>query len=688
MRILNNDNNNRNNNALSRINLKAYIGYLINILITISLLTFFTFIKRKNLNNKNSIYKLSNDTDINSNTNNIIFRKLLNVYNGNYDEKESILNFVKRFLIINKLSKKIYFGKWFTKSSEEKKLYIGDSFDGLSTVNFVKGISSNSKEDGLGILINNYEDNYINHWFNHISFITAKNMELIPNKFNNTFLIKGLFLTEFFYGELLNTKLTRRNCLTNFTFNFQLKTETYFVNISKMDYFNLTFDTIDENKMLEIYLNSSCRFNMSMELYPEGDINHIYYDKRQERIKIIKYVILMGFICLLNILSNIFLISNLKNNHEIANYFPLFYLGFNINWRIFICIMHLNWALTYQDLSNNTYFFEFIMIVFFYLINLIFFDSRFSCLLWDIIRDQTFNRKYFLKRIIYHVYSFIFFFFAFYFGTDIIIFYQFFAIIGFLTWTPQIIFNIIYNNKYFYPIIYIISSSLDKLIFGFYFQGYNSNFFGIKGDKNYVLFWIIYILINIIILFLQYKKGPRFFLGKKCQKEKFNFYRTKKELIFEIKDLDKIECIICLMPILDIEDNQDNINDINNIDNNDIRNNQININKNNNSINSSRSDINIINNELNIVNENKINNKNNEVIILKQNKKKKINLNIKCKNSNSLDIFYKFKKIKASPNKEYMLTPCKHIFHRDCLEKWFLHKKECPNCRNNLSDII
>ena len=71
-----------------------------------------------------------------------------------------------------------------------------------------------------------------------------------------------------------------------------------------------------------------------------------------------------------------------------------------------------------------------------------------------------------------------------------------------------------------------------------------------------------------------------------------------------------------------------------------------------------------------------------------KNKKKKINLNIKCKNSNSLDIFYKFKKIKASPNKEYMLTPCKHIFHRDCLEKWFLHKKECPNCRNNLSDII
>ena len=171
--------------------------------------------------------------------------------------------------------------------------------------------------------------------------------------------------------------------------------------------------------------------------------------------------------------------------------------------------MHLNWALTYQDLSNNTYFFEFIMIVFFYLINLIFFDSRFSCLLWDIIRDQTFNRKYFLKRIIYHVYSFIFFFFAFYFGTDIIIFYQFFAIIGFLTWTPQILINIIYNNKYFYPIIYIISSSLDKLIFGFYFQGYNSNFFG------------LYYFYNI-------KKDQDSFLEKNARKKNLIFIEQKK----------------------------------------------------------------------------------------------------------------------------------------------------------------
>ena len=33
-------------------------------------------------------------------------------------------------------------------------------------------------------------------------------------------------------------------------------------------------------------------------------------------------------------------------------------------------------------------------------------------------------------------------------------------------------------------------------------------------------------------------------------------------------------------------------------------------------------------------------------------------------------------------NKEYIITPCNHIFHSNCLEKWFEKKKECPFCRN------
>jgi len=32
----------------------------------------------------------------------------------------------------------------------------------------------------------------------------------------------------------------------------------------------------------------------------------------------------------------------------------------------------------------------------------------------------------------------------------------------------------------------------------------------------------------------------------------------------------------------------------------------------------------------------------------------------------------------------YMLAPCDHIFHRNCLQEWMDVKMECPTCRGDL----
>lgn len=40
-----------------------------------------------------------------------------------------------------------------------------------------------------------------------------------------------------------------------------------------------------------------------------------------------------------------------------------------------------------------------------------------------------------------------------------------------------------------------------------------------------------------------------------------------------------------------------------------------------------------------------------------------------------------------SNNKEYMITPCFHIFHTECLEDWMKYKLQCPVCRNGLPPV-
>ena len=687
MRIIN-INNNNNNNLIN--NSKVFKEILINIFIIIPLLFIFCYINRKNSkifpqkSKYNSHIIISNKTEEKIN-----FRYLTTILEGAYNKKEAFKK-IQYKDIIDKLTKKKYFGKWFTNSSETgKKLVIGEAFSGLTELQFNKAYHVILKKDALIISINNYEDNYINHWLHHSSSIVLKSLEFIPDILNKNFIIRGKWDTELEYGELFDTMITRRfPCKSNFSFVFPLKKVAYSIKILDGNNYTIEFNSIDENKF-ESKLNSSCGFNMSLEMSSE-EKNNKYYYKNEEKKEVFKYFVWIILVCLITFISNNIIFKNLNDNRDAVKCFPLFNLCFNINWHFYCCMTHLRWSFDYKD-----YYYEFNSIGLIYMIIVIFYDFRLSCFFWSLTYNFNTNRIYLQKRMIYYSSFYVFFTISLFIRFDFFASNPWIRIILFLTWTPQIIYNIIYNNKYMYPIIYLISSSLDKLTFGIYFRGYNSNFFRIKGNTYIFILVISYLLFCLIILYLQYKKGPRFFMGKKCQKQEMNFYKTKKELIDLIKDVDKMECVICLMPIF-YNDNKDR--NINNINNNEINISQNNI-DNNNSINSA---INIVNdtnlNNLNNtndtnnnINENINKNKINILNLNKIRKKPKFKFNkTKLKNSiiNFFEAFYKFSKISANANKPYMSTPCNHVFHRDCLERWLYLKKECPNCRNDLSNFV
>jgi hypothetical protein len=55
--------------------------------------------------------------------------------------------------------------------------------------------------------------------------------------------------------------------------------------------------------------------------------------------------------------------------------------------------------------------------------------------------------------------------------------------------------------------------------------------------------------------------------------------------------------------------------------------------------------------------------------------------------SSTLDCVICYNGIDVHNRRGYMLAPCDHIFHRECLVQWMDVKMECPICRTELPPL-
>ena len=217
---------------------------------------------------------------------------------------------------------------------------------------------------------------------------------------------------------------------------------------------------------------------------------------------------------------------------------------------------------------------NFILVSILQFINFVLFDLRFLYYYWQINRRSYMSeRQYFKIRIIFFwiIYTLIFITLlsvsSFYINDNCII------ALSIALWTPQIIYNIITNNRYIYPTIYIITTTFDRIIIPFYFKTYQNNFINLKLNTPLVKLLMLYILITIAFMYIQAFLGPRFMLPEKYQKSNVDFYRTKEELLKENPDFIKEECVICISPLIQpdnkiINDNSSFKNDISIVINN------------------------------------------------------------------------------------------------------------------------
>lgn len=630
-----------------------------------------------------------------------------NPYKSN-DENNFENNYSKNFSDINKF---FYF------NSSKNIFKIGNDQSGIAYINFKKAYQKNTIQEALAITMKILEGKYFDNWMQHLSFTRLSSIKKFIDEERKRFYFRGEFTTSLSYGKILNNQNTLKNritCPTLIEAEFPLSKSTLYLIYGNKTEPPKTIYSLD-NKNFTMILSSLCGFRIKInaQIYNQNE------DKSTQQIKkeLTNYFWMNIIISILNFFVTTLVTCNLKKHQDTVTTFSNLCLSENIAWHFYKSVSDINLGLHFPF-----FFGSFLLMALFSLINFIGFDLRLLVLYWRINKRVLSNRQFINLRL---KFFFIFYFFMFctfissgtlFFDKKII------TISAALLWTPQIIHNIFRYNKYSYPLIYILMVTLDRMINPFYFRGFENNLLNIKTDKNFLTYVAGFILVNIIILYLQVFLGPRFMLGKKYQRVEMNFYRNKAQLLREKPNAVDEECTICLCPLFNNEEINNKVNNSKNIINENIGENSNREVKLENDLGKQSN-----NNTTDLMNSNQINQKNNDILEIANKKKLKtakkmnlyknkvnpiiitgIHLNKKSKYRhknkdtrnictqimfiiksifwNNLIFFYKYNP--NLKNKKYMLIRCGHMFHTACLEKWFEMKKECPSCRASMEHYI
>ena len=409
--------------------------------------------------------------------------------------------------------------------------------------------------------------------------------------------------------------------------------------------------------------SKDCGIKMEFNLKKHSNIKFELYGT------ILIYSIISSIISIFHSINTKLLIKKISNSLVNRNSICIFTICQDIVWNCYCCYCHFYFLLKFIEFR-----FSFMLVC-----SLYFFNSGYVefpllyqllCLKYSyLINDALSYRKEIIKFcfILYISVLFSFLFVSKFYYSPTFILFSFIII-----WLPQIIFNIYSKNRVSFPIIFIFGIILNRIFPSFYFNCVKDNFLRIPNNIKMEIINIFILLILTLILYSQTLYGPRWFLPM-LQVEEYNFYIDEKELRQLKDDVDNLECLICLNPIILNENiNNNEINNDNEINNNEMTNNSYN----DNISNFNETDNLVIN----------VNNKSSNKVD-KNTKKNKSYLKLfkfKCKSKCIVDksIIFNFHEFsKNIYNKPFMITPCKHVFHSECLEEWFKMKKECPNCR-------
>ena len=588
--------------------------------------------------------------------------------NKNFKNTSLIQN---KFLIM-KLVNRLFKGYSYSNHSLDEEKFYNSYFEfynqtknfNMSLFNninlyFYKGKNLTSNEEMFII----QEKNLIT---NKTTFLFSNAEDIIIDIDKNNSLFKLKILEAKLYDEALNNK---NNCLTLIQMMFKLKTYSLSIQINnKSELINI--HSIENNHYYSMMLKPSCLDDkIFISCYKESHFSNddsILNNVRQKDIYKyeynIKLILAIMLSSLINFIYNIKFIINICQSkitiHSfciasfyICLFYYMYYMFFsiettkksfqeNLNFGIkFICVLS-------SIFSIINYLPSFILVPFssIYLLCSRNDDTRPSCVYMLLI---------YLSIIIN---------LALYIELES---EKFIIIIPAITWTIQIIENIIFNNKYILPLFYYIFFTVDKFTFVILDRKII-----LPNLKNIILPLIINIL-EIAIISMQGYYGPRFMFCSLCKEKNNTFYRSKDELMREKPNCKDEFCSICLLPF--IYNDKKNINNISETKTD----NEIKIEKDDFNTSKEISKNDTINNKIITV----------DNIIIKQKNKCKCNKEKLKKVINHIfkKYFWDYYFNESKFLRKYALLKCGHFFHSECINLWINEERICPICRQHIS---
>ena len=477
----------------------------------------------------------------------------------------------------------------------------------------------------------------LRYFFDIYDEIEKINENISMHYYNETFFNLS-YMSRFEHGEYFGLPFNKTICNISYTFNFLLNS------INKTNN-NKTWNEKEISGIKGSLYSKDCKIKMEFNLEKHSNTYYKLYNH------IFLYCLFSAFLSLFHSICTKIFINKIDFSAVNHSSISIFTVCQNIIWNSYCCYSHFYLLLSFIEFKFffgiicTLYFFNFGVYEFPLLYQLL--ALKYSHMINDVL---TYRKKLIQFCFIFYLTMLFCFIFAMkcFYSTNFI-----FCSFAF-TFIPQIVYNINKKNRVSFPIIYIIDLILNRIYPSFYFCMFKNNFLRIPTNKISEIFNIIFLLSLSGLLYSQTLFGPEWFFPIKDITE-FNFYLDEKELRkIKKNETDSLECLICLLPIIP----QKKINANNNENNND------------NGFAFNETDNLVIE-----VNDNNI------ISTLENKKCCKFKYSNRCFGEKSILLnFHEFSK--NINNLPYMITPCKHVFHSDCLEEWFKMKKECPSCRN------